>query len=288
MQENFIKLLLHYSQDLLPAFLFALLISAILAEIIPESFFEKILSSNHFIPVFLASIIGALIPLCTCGMIPLANKFQKKGASWLIVVSFLTAGNASSISTLMLTLVLGVRIALYRFLFSIIFGMLVAYIFVLFFKPKNKSESINNDHTEACHGKPLPQRIISDFISLIVSFGPWVLISIIIASFISLFFSTDVITRFAGTGNLLSPFLLSIAGFPFYFCAGSDIPISKALLEKGASLGSILAFMNAAPGVNLTSFLVYQKWLGVKNATAYLIVSFVICGVLGLTFNLLQ
>lgn len=288
MLHNFLELLLHNSQDLLPTFLFALLISAILSEIIPESFFEKILSSNHFIPVFLASIIGALIPLCTCGMIPLATKFQKKGASWLIIISFLTAGNASSISALMLTLVLGTRIALYRFLFSIIFGILAAYIFVLFFKPRNKSGAIKNDHSDACHSKPLLQRITSDFVSLITSFGPWVLISIIIASFISLFFSTNVITRFAGTGNILSPFLLSISGFPFYFCAGSDIPISKALLEKGASLGSILAFMNAAPGVNLTSFLVYQKWLGIKNAIAYLMISFLVCGFLGLIFNLLQ
>ena len=285
MLESFIKLFLHYSSGLIPAFLFALLISAILAEIIPEIFFEKILGSNNFITIFLSSAIGALIPLCTCGMIPLANKLQKKGASWLMVISFLTAGNASSITALILTFVLGVKIALFRFLFAVIFGILASYIFVLFFNPVTSNQI---SEIEICHDKPRHKKIISEFISLLFSFGPWVLVSIIIASLISLFLKPTYVIEFAGAGNILSPFLLSISGFPFYFCGGSDVPISKALLEKGASLGSILAFMVASPGVNLTSLLVYQKWLGIKNAVIYLTVSFLVCGALGLIINSLQ
>ena len=282
MLESFIKLFLHYSSGLIPAFLFALLISAILAEILPDSFFEKALGSNNFISILLVSVIGALIPLCTCGMIPLANKLQKKGASWLMVISFLTAGNASSITALILTFVLGAKIALLRFLFAVIFGTLVAYIFVFFFKP-----AISNQisEIEICHDKPRHKKIISEFISLLFSFGPWVLVSIIIASLISLFLKPAYVIEFAGTGNTLSPFLLSVSGFPFYFCGGVDIPISKALLEKGASLGSVLAFMNASPGVNLTSLLIYQKWLGIKNAMIYLVISFLVCGALGLVIN---
>lgn len=288
MPETFIKLFFHYSHDIVPAFLFALLVSAILAEIIPENFFERVLGSNHFISVFLASITGALIPLCTCGMIPLASKLQKKGTSWLIAASFLTAGNASSITAIILTLVLGLKIALLRFLFAVIFGILVAYIFTLFFK-SNSTDGKNQICTiKTCHSKPLYKKIISEFISLLFSFGPWVLLSIIIAASISLFLKPDYVAEFAGTGNILSPFLLPISGFPFYFCGGSDIPISKALLEKGASLGSVLAFMTASPGVNLTSFLVYQKWLGVKNAVIYLTISFLVCGFLGLIINFLQ
>ena len=286
MLHDFLKLFIEYTFDLIPAFLFALLISAILTEILPQSFFERVLGSKNFMSIFLASIVGALIPLCTCGMIPLANKLQKKGDSWLIVTSFLTAGNASSITSIMLTFVLGTKIALFRFLFAVIFGVLVAYIFVFFFKP-NTSNQISN--AGVCHDKLIPKKIISEFVSLVFSFGPWVLVSIIIAASISLFLNPSRDMSWSlSTGNLLSPFFLSVAGFPFYFCAGSDIPISKVLLEKGASLGSVLAFMTASPGVNLTSLLVYQKWLGIKNAVIYLMISFLMCGVLGLVVNLLQ
>lgn len=81
MLQDFTKHLLEYSSCILPAFVFAILISAVLAELIPDSFVEKILNKDGFLYIFLASVIGALIPLCSCGMIPLANKLQKKGAS---------------------------------------------------------------------------------------------------------------------------------------------------------------------------------------------------------------
>lgn len=282
-----IKSLIDYSVIILPSFLFALLISAVLAEVIPEFFFERILSSTGPLFVLLASLVGALIPLCTCGMIPLASKLQKRGASWLIVISFLTAGNASSITALFMTLVLGFKITLIRFIFSVIFGILVAYIFALIFKP-----------VEILHTKPIPhkkshansmfQRIVYEFFGLLFSFGLWVIVAIIVGSIISLYISQEYIIKFVGIENIASPFLLSVSGLPFYLCAGTDIPISKALLEKGASLGSVIAFMTASPGVNLTSFFIYQKWLGFKNAIIYLIISAIICGIMGVIVNILQ
>lgn len=279
---EFLKLLLDYSVGIIPAFLFALLISAVLTEVIPDSFFEKILSKKGIIFVIISSIIGALIPLCTCGMIPLASKLQKKGASWLIVISFLTAGNASSITALLLTLVLGFNITAFRFLLSVIFGITVAYIFVYIFKPVS---ILPNNNTYLNNQLPQSKRITKEFSGLIIGFGPWVLAAIFLAAIIGRFLSPIYVVSFAGAGNFFAPFLFSIIGFPFYFCAGADVPIAKALLEKGAGVGNILAFMTAAPGVNLTSFLIYQRWLGLKSAIQYLVISALICGILGLLVN---
>lgn len=283
MFDNLLKLFLAYSAEIIPAFLFAILISAILAETLPESFFEKVLSSKGIAIVFLSSVIGALIPLCTCGMIPLASKLQKRGTSWLIVLSFLTSGNASSITALFMTLVLGWKITVYRFLFSVVFGITVAYIFVLFFNPAQHQVPLQNEMSS----QPHLTKIFKEFVGLFFSFGPWILAAIFIASIINLFLKPDDIASFTGSKNLFSPFLLEISSFPFYFCAGSDVPISKALLEKGASIGNILTFMAASPSINLTSFFLYQKWLGLRNSATYLAVSFLVCGMLGLVVNLL-
>ena len=281
---DFLNLFVDYSKCIIPAFLFALLISAILAETLPESFFENILASKGILLVFISSIVGALIPLCTCGMIPLASKLQKKGTSWLIVISFLTAGNASSLTALFMTMVLGLKITILRFFFAVIFGIITAYIFVLIFKPTSKLNEINIE--EECHSLPVPQRIIKEFASLIFCFGPWVLVAISVGTLISMFIRPEDVVKFAGSRKILSPFLLALGGFPFYFCAGTDIPISKALLDKGASLGSILSFMTASPGVNITSLIIYQRWLGLKSSVIYLGISFLVCGILGVCFNI--
>ena len=285
--SDFLPLLLNNLISIVPAFLLALLISAVLTEILPEHFFENILNRKNIIFIFLSSLLGALIPLCTCGMIPLASKLQKKGASWLIVISFLTAGNASSITALFMTMVLGWKITIFRFLFAVVFGIIVSYIFVLFAEPKISLSINENRNVEALRAKLLLIRIFHGFKGLLICFGPWVLTAVFLGAIISLYISPKDIVKFAGIKNLFSPFILSLSGFPFYFCAGSDIPISKTLLEKGASLGSVLAFMTASPGVNFTSLLIYQKWLGIKNAFVYLIISTLVCGVMGIVMNVL-
>lgn len=285
MLYDFLKYLVDYSITIIPTFLIALFISAALSEILPEKFFEKTLSKKGFMFILISSIIGALIPLCTCGMIPLASKLHKKGASWLIVISFLTSGNASSITALLITLVLGLKITLVRFFFAVVFGILVAYIFVLLFRPQSfLNTSLNND-LENDHKNSKVQRIKKEFLGLLNSFFPWVFTAILIAAVIGLFIKPAYVINFAGFKNFLSPFLIILTGFPFYFCAGTEIPISKALLEKGASLGSILSFMTACGGVNLTSLLIYQKWLGLRNSLVYLAICFLICGAMGLAIN---
>ena len=284
--QDFTKLLLDYSICILPAFVFAILISAVLAELIPDSFIERILNKNGFLYILLASILGALIPLCSCGMIPLASKLQKKGASWLITLSFLTSGNASSITTLILTLILGFKIAFIRFFISVVLGVLVAYLFVFITKPEISAQNtLSNNKQKICNNQNLFTRAKKEFIDLMKSFGPWVFAAIFIAALIAICLKPEQVIKFAGVENFFSPFIFACIGFPFYFCGGSDIPIAKALLEKGASLGSIIAFMVASPGINLTSCLVYQKWLGRNQAIIYLLISAIVCGVAGLVIN---
>jgi len=64
--------------------------------------------------------------------------------------------------------------------------------------------------------------------------------------------------------------LTPILAFPFYFCAGVDVPIIEEMLRLGFSGASVLSFMLAAPGTNLTSLIMYGKLFGIK-AASYLI-----------------
>ena len=144
MLHDFVKLTFDYAGMILPTFILAILISAILSESIPDIVFEKALGSNKIIAILFASIIGALLPLCACGTIPLACKFQQKGASWKTTIAFLTSGSSSSITVLILTLTLGLKITLLRFLISVICGVIVALIFTLLLTEKEVL-------MEACH-----------------------------------------------------------------------------------------------------------------------------------------
>ena len=78
-----------------------------------------------------------------------------------------------------------------------------------------------------------------------------------------------------------------LVGVPMYSNAAGIIPIVQALMEKGAALGTVLAFMMAVIGLSLPEAVILRKVLKLKLVAAYFGV--VALGILlvGYLFNLM-
>ncbi|MDP2038797.1 MAG: permease, partial [Ignavibacteria bacterium] len=78
-----------------------------------------------------------------------------------------------------------------------------------------------------------------------------------------------------------------ILGVPMYSNAAGIIPIVQALLEKGASLGTVLAFMMAVIGLSLPETIILRKVL--KLQLIFVFVGIVAVGIIivGYLFNLI-
>ena len=111
-----------------------------------------------------------------------------------------------------------------------------------------------------------------------VSFLPWILLAVAVASLVSAQNADNkLINIILQSDNIIiSPLLASLISFPFYFCAGADVPISQELLKAGVPMGTILSLMLASPGVNFTSLMVYKQAIGWKQAWV-LIAASVVC-----------
>ena len=89
---------LHLFAEISPVFLIAIIASSLIDQFISDEALSYIFDrTNDFVGILIASLIGSLIPICTCGMIPLAIKLHEKGLKWKSLTAFLVAGNASSI-----------------------------------------------------------------------------------------------------------------------------------------------------------------------------------------------
>ena len=77
-----------------------------------------------------------------------------------------------------------------------------------------------------------------------------------------------------------------LLGVPMYSNAAGIIPVVQALLEKGAALGTVLAFMMAVIGLSLPEVVILRKVLRPPLIAAF--VGIVACGILvvGYLFNL--
>jgi uncharacterized protein len=73
---------------------------------------------------------------------------------------------------------------------------------------------------------------------------------------------------------------------PMYSNAAGIIPIVQALLEKGAALGTVLAFMMAVIGLSLPEAVILRKVLTIRLILVFLGVVAVGILIVGYVFNL--
>ena len=85
--ENFLSLFLESA----PWLLLGLVVAGIMHELVPVSLLQKHMGNNSIGAVSKAAVIGAPLPLCSCGVIPAAIGLRRSGASKPATVSFLVS-----------------------------------------------------------------------------------------------------------------------------------------------------------------------------------------------------
>ncbi|WP_414830992.1 SO_0444 family Cu/Zn efflux transporter [Alteromonas sp. H39] len=85
--ENFLSLFMESA----PWLLLGLLVAGVMHELVPVSLLQKHMGSNSIAAVSKAAVIGAPLPLCSCGVIPAAIGLRRSGASKPATVSFLVS-----------------------------------------------------------------------------------------------------------------------------------------------------------------------------------------------------
>jgi uncharacterized membrane protein YraQ (UPF0718 family) len=112
-------------------------------------------------------------------------------------------------------------------------------------------------------------------------------IAIGIGGFIHGYAPDDFLSSYAGNDN---PFAVPVAvaiGVPLYSNAAGVIPIVYALMEKGMSMGTVLAFMMAVTALSLPEMIILRKVLKVIILAVFVgIMTITIIGV-GYLFNII-
>ena len=78
-----------------------------------------------------------------------------------------------------------------------------------------------------------------------------------------------------------------LLGVPMYSNAAGIIPIVQALLEKGASLGTVLAFMMAVIGLSLPETIILKKVLKIQLILVFVGVVAMGIIIVGYFFNII-
>ncbi len=117
---------------------------------------------------------------------------------------------------------------------------------------------------------------------------PYLAVGFLLSGLIHEFIPTGWVERHLG-GKGIRPILYStLGGTILPLCCFGSLPVAVSLYQKGARLGSVLAFLIATPATSLSALFVCYALLGIKF-TAYIFMAVVLMGVvIGVIGNLIR
>ena len=89
--------------EMSPYLLFGFLMAGVLSICISPEFIERHLGGRGFGPVLKAALLGVPLPLCSCGVIPVAASFRRHGASRAATTSFLLSTPQTGVDSIAVT-----------------------------------------------------------------------------------------------------------------------------------------------------------------------------------------
>ena len=259
----------------------------------PEKTKRILTHKREFIGNILAALLGIVTPFCSCSAVPLFIGFIEAGVPLGVTFSFLISSPmVNEVAVVLLWGLFGWKIALIYMgtglLVAIVAGMIIGklklekWVEEYVYKIKSLGTAAGIAKLTFRDRLLYARENTTDILKKV---WVYVIVAIGIGGFIHGYVPEDFLVRYAGPQN---PFAVPIAvalGVPLYSNAAGVIPIVYALMEKGMSMGTVLAFMMAVTALSLPEMIILRKVLKVKLLVVFVsIMTVTIIGV-GYLFN---
>ena len=121
----FFNALFELSNAMAPYILFGLIFAGILHEFVPDTLVSKHLGKSSILSVIKATVFGVPLPVCSCGVIPLATSIKKSGASNGSTLAFLISTPITGVDSILATYgMFGWAFTIYRVITSMIVSII--------------------------------------------------------------------------------------------------------------------------------------------------------------------
>ncbi|NVK40881.1 MAG: SO_0444 family Cu/Zn efflux transporter [Oceanospirillaceae bacterium] len=250
---------------------------------IPQALVRHWLDGRGPGTVVRASLIGAPLPLCSCGVLPAAIGLRRAGASKPSTVSFLIATPETGVDSVALSYaLLGPVLAVVRpvaaILSAIFSGLLVLGL------DRRQDRVPDAPSTAACcskseescgaghqhnHDQPAPKEtFIHSLTELVDDIAVWLAFGLVLAALVSTLVEPSALLEVGE--SVWTLLLMLLVGLPLYICATASTPLAAAMLAAGLSPGAVLVFMLVGPATNIASLGILSRELGVRTVVLYL------------------
>jgi len=260
----------------------------------PERTRTFLAGKREFVGNILASALGIVTPFCSCSAVPLFIGFVTAGVPLGVTFSFLVAAPMiNEVAVILLFGLFGWQVAALYVVTGLIIAIAAGWVI-----GRLKMERYVEDWVYKAHlgiqaeEKPTWQERVrfglNSVREIVGKVWPYVLLGIAVGAAIHGWVPESFMASIMGKGAWWSVPLAVLVGVPLYSNAAGFIPVMQALLEKGAALGTTLAFMMATIGLSLPETIILRKVLKPRLIGVFLGVVALGIMIVGYLFNLVM
>jgi uncharacterized protein len=276
--------------DMAPYLLFGFGVAGVLSVVVSPEWVQRHLGAAGLRSVVKASLWGVPLPLCSCGVIPVAASMRRHGASRAATTAFLLSTPQTGVDSIAVTYaLLGPVFAIFRPISALVCGLVGGVLVMLLGESRGNGAApaeVPKCVEECCTGDRSRHILVRaaryGLVTLPRDLGVALLVGVLLAGAMAALAPPNGLQVYLG-GGIASILLMMLVGIPLYVCATASVPIAAGLMYLGASPGAALAFLIAGPASNAAAFTTIWKVLGRRTALLYLLtvaLSAVACGLL--------
>ncbi len=245
----------------------------------------------------MSASLGILTPFCSCSAVPLFIGFVSAGVPLGVTFSFLIAAPmVNEVALVLLFGLVGWKVAVTYLVFGLGIAIVAGWVIGRLHLEDWLQDWVKDIHMGAAATEIPDQKLamvdryqqgIASVKEIVGKVWVWVVVGISLGALIHGYVPENAMVKIMGSGAWWSVPVAVIMGIPMYTNAAGVIPIVEALLDKGAALGTVLAFMMSVIALSLPEMLILRKVLTFKLIAVF--VGVVGSGILavGFLFNVI-
>lgn len=254
-----------------PWLLLGLFVSGLIRAFVEDTVLQRWVGGEGPASIGRAAVIGAPLPLCSCGAIPTALTLHRAGAGRGPTTAFLIGTPGIGVDSLAITYaLLGPFMMFVRALGAVITAVVTGLLVAMGTRgtpiPVLQSIGCSTCNSNGC-GSQVPKQSREDsvpaapvqppvthrlregiryaFGDLLEDIGPWLLGGLVVAGVLIALVPPQMLSTY-GSGPV-AMLLMAVVGIPLYICAAAATPIAAGMLLAGVSPGTALVFLLAGP-----------------------------------------
>jgi uncharacterized protein len=258
----------------------------------PERTRKALEGKSLFTGNVMAASLGIVTPFCSCSAIPLFLGFIESGIPLGVTFSFLIAAPMiNEVAIVLLFGLFGWKTAFIYVVTGLIIAITAGWIIGMLHLEKwvedwvYKLKAGDQLEEEKLDFSTRLNRGFDAVKEIVGKVWIYVMIGIAVGAGVHGYVPQDFMASFMGKSVWYSVPLSVLIGIPLYSNAAGIIPIVSALIEKGAALGTSLAFMMSVIGLSLPEMIILRKVLKMPLIFTFIAVVGTGIMIVGFLFN---